>query len=125
MGYGMSMEELTEEQRTELRLDLQALQRDLRLTMADEQGRSDTVTLDQPIGRLSRMDAMQQQEMAKAERRRAELRLERVAVALERMTDEEYGWCSDCEEPIGYRRLKARPDSFFCLACSSQREQRR
>ena len=125
MGYDMRMEELTDEQQAELRQDLQALQRDLRRTMADEQGRSDTVRLDQPIGRLSRMDAMQQQEMAKAERRRAEMRLDRVAVALERIADDEYGWCSDCEEPIGYRRLKARPDSFFCLVCSTRREQRR
>ena len=125
MGYEVRMDELTDEQLVELREALLSLQRDLRMTMADEQGRSETVTLDQPIGRLSRMDAMQQQEMAKAERRRAELRLERVAVSLERIAEEEYGWCSDCEEPIGYRRLKARPDSFFCLSCSSQRERRR
>jgi DnaK suppressor protein len=119
------MEELTDEQIEELRADLLRLQADLRVTMADEQGRSDTVDLDQPIGRLSRMDAIQQQEMAKAERRRAELRLQRVAVSLEAIEDEEYGWCGDCEEPIGYRRLKARPDSFFCLECSAKREARR
>jgi DnaK suppressor protein len=119
------MDELTEPQLTELRAELIRLQKGLRMTLADELGRSDTVELDQPIGRLSRMDAMQQQEMAKAERRRAELRLERVAVALEAFEDDEYGWCRDCEEPIGYRRLMARPDSFFCHACSTAREARR
>ena len=119
------MDELSEDQIETLRTALLALQRDLRVTLADEGGRSETVDLDQPIGRLSRMDAMQQQEMAKAERRRAELRLERVAVALEAFEDDEYGWCRDCEEPIGYRRLMARPDSFFCHACSTAREARR
>ena len=119
------MDELTPPQLEELHAALLRLREDLRRTLADEQGRSDTVDLDQPIGRLSRMDAMQQQEMAKAERRRAELRLERVAVALEAHEEEEYGWCRDCEEPIGYRRLMARPDSFFCHACSTAREARR
>jgi DnaK suppressor protein len=119
------MPELSSTELAELQADLLSLQADLRVTLADEQGRSDTVDLDQPIGRLSRMDAMQQQEMAKAERRRAERRLERVVVSLEAIEDEEYGWCGDCEEPIGYRRLKARPDSFFCLDCSAKREARR
>jgi DnaK suppressor protein len=121
----LKMEELTDAQLAELRADLLRLQVDLGVTLADEQGRSDTVDLDQPIGRLSRMDAIQQQEMAKAERRRAELRLNRVAVSLEAMAEQEYGGCGDCEEAIGYPRLKARPDSFFCLECSSKREARR
>ena len=119
------MDELSEDQIETLRTALLDLQRDLRVTLADEGGRSETVDLDQPIGRLSRMDAMQQQEMAKAERRRAELRLERIAVSLEAIADEEYGWCGDCEEPIGFPRLQARPDSFFCLPCSARRERRR
>ena len=83
------MEELSDEQIETLRKALLTLQRDLRVTLADEGGRSETVDLDQPIGRLSRMDAMQQQEMAKAERRRAELRLGRITVSLEAIADEE------------------------------------
>ena len=118
------MEELSQAQLEELKGDLLQLRVDLGITLSDEGGRSDTVDLDQPIGRLSRMDAMQQQEMAKAERRRAEIRLERVAVALEAIEEEDYSWCRDCEEPIGFRRLKARPDSFFCLPCISAREKR-
>jgi DnaK suppressor protein len=119
------MDELSQAELDELRADLLRLRQELHTTLSDESGRSDTVDLDQPIGRLSRMDAMQQQEMAKAERRRAEIRLERVAVALEAMEEEDYGWCGDCGEPIGVRRLKARPDSFFCLPCISARESRR
>ena len=119
------MDELSPQETDALRADLLKLQADLRITLSDEGGRSETVDLDQPIGRLSRMDAMQQQEMAKAERRRAEVRLERVAVALEAMDEDDYGWCGDCGEPIGFPRLKARPDSFFCMPCISAREARR
>lgn len=83
------------------------------------------VDLDEPIGRVSRMDAMQQQEMTRASRSSLEHRLTRVQSALARLRRGEYGLCLECEEPIGYRRLAARPESSLCLACQRSREQRR
>ena len=48
----------------------------------------DTVKLDQTrVGRLSRMDAMQQQAMAKATNARTELELVRIRSALQRRDD--------------------------------------
>ncbi len=115
-------EPLTAPQLQELVSDLHALQAQLRTVVADEAGLAGTVTLDQAaMGRVSRNDALQQQEMAKATRRRAELRLERIAGAFERVADEEYGDCPDCGEPIGYRRLKAMPETVFCVACLEAR----
>ena len=76
------------------------------------------VVLDQSsVGRLSRMDAMQQQAMAKATRQQAQLRLTQCQVALSAFDRDEYGLCRKCEEPIGYRRLSARPEAPFCLEC--------
>ena len=55
------------------------LRRQLLNTIDDVGGSAETVELDQAmVGRLSRMDAMQHQEMAKAQKRRATLRLQRV-----------------------------------------------
>ncbi len=82
------------------------------------------VDLDQPIGRLSRMDALQQQNMVSANRRNHQLRLQRVIAALARIERGEYGVCHDCEEPIGLRRLRARPESARCISCQSTRESR-
>ncbi|MCB9679732.1 MAG: TraR/DksA C4-type zinc finger protein [Alphaproteobacteria bacterium] len=82
-----------------------------------------TVELDQAaVGRISRVDALQQQQMADAQKRRNELRLKQVAVALQGFEDDEYGACKVCGEPIGYRRLKARPESPACVACMSELE---
>ena len=69
------------------------------------------------VGRLSRMDAMQQQAMANATRRKAELRLAQCKRALSAFDREEYGLCRKCEEPIGYRRLAAKPEAPFCVEC--------
>jgi len=78
-----------------------------------------TVTLDQQsVGRLSRMDAMQQQAMAKAtQTRRAQLR-RRIQTALARMEEGEYGYCTECDEDISLKRLDHDPTVPTCINCA-------
>ncbi len=105
--------------------DLLSLQTRLEHLLTDTGGAAATVELDQSTqGRLSRMDAMQRQEMAKAELRRAKGRLERVRAVLESYGDPDvdFGCCRDCGEPIPLPRLKALPDALFCVPCAEARE---
>lgn len=77
------------------------------------------VQLDQTrIGRLSRMDAMQDQAMAVELERRREVELARIDSALARLADGEYGWCVTCGEEIEPRRLELDPAIPLCLACA-------
>ncbi len=97
------------------------LERQAELKALDEEaaGWSDTVELDQQsVGRLSRMDAMQQQEMARAEARRRTSDLARSHIALKRMDEDEYGWCAECGEPIAYKRLEIDPAAALCVTCA-------
>ena len=82
------------------------------------------VDLDEPIGRISRIDALAQREMNEAGRRAQQQELAAVKLALEAMQDGEYGVCKACDGPIGFRRLQARPFSTICIACQSERERR-
>ncbi len=118
-------EELSPEQEEELHRALRDLQDKLQHQLDEASDATATVDLEQPIGRVSRIDALQQQKMAKEQRRRQDLRLAQVRQALKVLDDGEYGYCRRCEEPIGYPRLKARPESPFCLACMSSIERRR
>lgn len=78
-----------------------------------------TVMLDQQsVGRLSRMDAMQRQAMAQATERRRQARETRITAALERMDTREYGFCLDCGEDIGRRRLELDPTLPTCISCA-------
>jgi DnaK suppressor protein len=80
-----------------------------------------TVVLDQTsVGRLSRMDALQQQAMALASRERAQRELLRIEAALQRCDDGRYGDCVDCGEPINLRRLEHDPATPLCVACASK-----
>ncbi len=116
-------EELTETQRDELQADLISLRDRLMLTLQTTSELAKTVELDQAaVGRISRIDAIQQQAMASEQKRRNELRLKQIAVALMGFDDDAYGECKKCGEPIDYRRLKARPESPCCVPCMSEME---
>jgi len=118
----MDEEELTDAQIEELGAKLEALRDALVGALDKSKEGVAVVSLDQPIGRVSRIDALQQQKLAQASRRQQELELGQVRVALAAVAAGEYGYCRSCEEPIGYRRLSARPHSAFCLRCQSGRE---
>jgi DnaK suppressor protein len=81
------------------------------------------VTLDQSrVGRLSRMDAMQAQAMAKASGERRLAMLRAINAALKRVEDGTYGLCVDCEEPIHEKRLEVDPTARRCIDCASEAE---
>lgn len=116
---------LTQPQRLTLHQALLDLREELQQLLADSSDGAQPVSLDEPIGRLSRMDALQQQSMVQATRRTAKARLMQTEAALKRFQEDEYGLCVGCEEEIGYARLKARPEATFCVACQNNRESRR
>jgi DnaK suppressor protein len=114
--------DLTPDQRSALRAALEALRTELEEVLSGSRDGARPVDVDLPIGRVSRVDAMQQQSMLAANRRAAEARLRQVASALARWDAGEYGECAVCGEDIGFRRLEARPEAPLCLSCQSRRE---
>jgi DnaK suppressor protein len=114
------MDELTSDQVAELTRDLLDLQNQLEALVRSTRDGTRPVDLDEPIGRLTRMDAIQQQSMSVANRRSHDLRLRQVKQALALAERGEYGQCRKCDEPIGYPRLKARPESPYCLDCQDE-----
>lgn len=48
--------------------------------------------------------------------------LTKIDDALQRLDQGEFGICEDCDEPIGFERLKARPVTTLCIQCKSERE---
>ena len=76
------------------------------------------------MGRLSRMDAMQQQAMSQATARLAELETRRIEAALKRMDSGDYGYCLTCGDEIGEGRLRFDPSVPICVACAAEAEGR-
>ncbi|WP_170564529.1 TraR/DksA family transcriptional regulator [Ruegeria atlantica] len=78
------------------------------------------VELDQQaVGRLSRMDALQNQAMAKAQQANRDIETRRLTAALTRIDDGEFGYCEDCGEGIPVARLNLDPAASKCVSCAS------
>ena len=101
---------------------LEALRDELAALLAATAEGARPVDLDEPIGRLSRVDALQQQSMLAANRAAVTRRRLQVDAALRRIEEGEYGDCASCGEPIDPRRLEAQPEAPLCVACQTQRE---
>lgn len=116
------MEELGSEQLEELQRDLLSLSEEIERLLVLTKDGVRPVDLEEPIGRLTRMDALQQQSLARANRQVLELRRKQVLGALKVYDSGSYGICRSCEGPIGFRRLKVRPETPFCVHCQERME---
>ncbi|MCK5263379.1 MAG: TraR/DksA family transcriptional regulator [Gammaproteobacteria bacterium] len=109
----MTEEELKriKEELLRLRAEFQEMEETLKET-------SEPVELDQTrVGRLSRMDAMQSQQMALETVRRRKEHLVKIEGALRRIESDDYGYCFVCGEEIDIRRLLVDPSSTRCMEC--------
>lgn len=113
------MKHLTDDQVTELHQELtrqlRRLERSMKLT--DEAARP--VELDQTaVGRLSRMDSLQNQGLTKSLQERERIKLARLKEALARVEAGTYGVCPECGADIPFGRLSVFPEAPSCAACS-------
>lgn len=82
-----------------------------------------TVTLDQSsVGRLSRMDAMQQQAMAQAMEQRLLVQKRKLKAAIDRIESGKFGLCCQCESDLEPGRLESDPAVVFCEVCLLERD---
>ena len=86
------------------------------ITARDEARKA--VELDQQrVGRLSRMDALQQQAMANAQHERQERELQALLETTKRLDAPEFGACADCGDELAIDRLLQNPLLVRCMEC--------
>lgn len=79
------------------------------------------VELDQTsVGRLSRMDSIQGQQMALELKRRRQIQIGKVKAALKRIDDGKYGFCLGCKNEINAQRLEFDPTHTLCVNCADK-----
>jgi DnaK suppressor protein len=71
---------------------------------------------------LDEIQANERREIGFATRELLVERVNRLAAALERLNDGEYGTCVECEEPIAPARLRALPEVQTCVRCQDRIE---
>lgn len=70
------------------------------------------------IGRVSRMDAVNNNSINQAALRKNEEKLKSLKYMLSKIDDPDFGLCERCKQPIPLQRLLFMPQSRFCVKCS-------
>ncbi len=72
---------------------------------------------DKGLGRLSRMEAMQDQQLVMEMRRRKKRQLAEIKAAISRLEMGSYGTCIFCTKEISAERLEVSPETQTCISC--------
>lgn len=76
------------------------------------------VAPDNSIGRISRMDAINNKSVNEAALRKTQVRLKKLRNVLEDIDKPTFGKCTRCGNPIPFGRLEFMPESKKCVKCS-------
>jgi DnaK suppressor protein len=109
---------LSVDEQIELEIQARAELELLRAEANNEEVDPQAVAVDVAIGRLSRLDSMQMEEVRKAATRLRNLRIHELQESLRRMDEGGYGICEGCGEWIAYARLEQRPEANLCGDCA-------
>ena len=74
---------------------------------------------DVSIGRVSRMEAINNKSVNEASLRQAEIKLGNLKRVLEKFGTQDFGVCLKCKQPIPIGRILIRPQSLLCVNCAS------
>ena len=72
------------------------------------------------LGRLTRQEMMQEQQVNEHALHEAKIRLNKLTYALQKVDEERYGICAECEDEISFGRLMILPESTHCVACKQE-----
>ena len=70
------------------------------------------------IGRISRMDAINNKSVAEASLRQAEEKLRNLNRVLSQIGSNDFGLCLKCGNQIPLGRILIRPESLYCIKCA-------
>lgn len=73
---------------------------------------------DVAIGRISRMDAINNKSVTESALRQAEEKLRNLRRVLAKIEDKDFGICLKCHQQIPLGRISIRPESLYCVNCA-------
>jgi len=118
------MEHLSDAEVEELKLLCTQRKQELEKLLDLREEAAKPVELDQQsVGRVSRIDAIQQQKMMEASKEQAKRELLTLERALLAIAEQDYGFCEECGENIPFARLAVKPAAELCIQCQSSLEE--
>ncbi len=111
---------MTKEERNQLKRKILESISDTERDIADLEELTKPIAPENAIGRISRMDAINNKSINEAALRQARSKLEKLQLAQDKCDDEEFGVCRKCRGDIPMGRLMLMPESLFCVRCANR-----
>ena len=111
---------MNSEERQELKRNMEetiAAQRTLIASLAET---SKPVAPDNAIGRLSRMEALNDRAVSEASLNAARHKLSGLETALDKVDQPDFGICVGCDSPIPPGRILLMPEATLCVPCAEK-----
>lgn len=99
----------------------EVLERKIKVTLRDIEEYKELSKPEAPdvaIGRVSRMDAINNKSVVLNALRKAEERLKALYKVKENLNNPDFGNCMKCNQPIPIQRILFRPESLLCVNCA-------
>jgi DnaK suppressor protein len=90
---------------------------ELNASLASTKEDTEAIAPDVAIGRLSRLDSMQMQQMAVGMQARMREEIKQLKEALQRIDRGRFGTCELCRKDIPLERLEFQLDATICVNC--------
>lgn len=93
---------------------------ELKIDIADLKDLTKAIEPDCAIGRVSRMDAINNKSVNEAALRKRVEKLKGLEYALQNLYSEGFGICNRCGNEIQKERILLMPESRFCVPCAKK-----
>ncbi len=110
---------MTREDKEELRQKIEALIIKYENDIAETEKMVQPVKPENSLGRISRMDAINNKSVMEASLRNKVSKRNKLKFALTQIDNEGFGLCQNCKKPINPKRLMFMPESTKCIRCAS------
>lgn len=111
---------LSSEDKEKIRKEIIQKLEALKISIKDLRKQSKPVSPDNAIGRITRMDAIQQRSVAEAALRKAEDEQVGLEDALSKIDHPDFGVCVRCRQPIPIGRILIMPETRTCVRCAAR-----
>ena len=113
-----NLECMTRQEKEEIKLKVISEIEKTTSSIADYKEITKPISPENAIGRISRMDAINNKSVAEAALRQAENKLKNLDDVLNSIDDKGFGLCAKCQKPIPIGRILLMPQSKFCVNCA-------
>ena len=111
---------MTAKERKELKLKITEHIAQVKADIIELEKMTQPVKPENSLGRISRMDAINNKSVVEASLRNKKSKLTKLNVAISKVDEKDFGYCQMCKNQIQPMRLMFMPESSRCVRCAAR-----